>query len=205
MDQLPASDNPFSTRRIKPGAIPYLFSSDESVLSLVDRLRQTNWWGQIVGPHGSGKSTLLASLIPAIESAGHRTILVTLHDGQRRLSPNPRRDPRLCPPVVLIVDGYEQLSHWSRLTLKWFCRRRGAGLLVTSHDPVGLPELCRTTVTPELAAKVVGELFSGQAPPFLLEKASECLARHGGDLRETLMDLYDFYEHWRLTSGQNMT
>lgn len=205
MDRFPVTDNPFSTRRVRPGAIPFLFPSGQNADILVERLRNAAWWGEIVGPHGSGKSTLLASLIPVIEQTGRKVLAIALHDGQRRMPPMLRRNLQREQPGVLIVDGYEQLSYLSRLCLKWFCRRHAVGLLVTSHVSVGLPDLFRTTVTAEVAANVVSALFAGHPPRPLLEKVPEIMARHGGDLRETLMDLYDFYETLHSTSGQNVT
>jgi hypothetical protein len=191
-----ASDNPFCTRRIRPGAIPFLFPPGQNAESLVEQLRQAGWWGEIVGPHGSGKSALLATLIPAIERAGPPTTLVTLHDGQRRL-PLDLRDPQLRPPLVLIVDGYEQLGRWQRWLLRRRCRRRGIGLLATAHSPVGFPPLCRTAVTPEVAAQVVNYLLGDRSSPFPAEEVSRYLSRRGGDLRETLFDLYDLFEQRR--------
>ena len=191
------SDNPFCTRRISPGAIPFIFPPGENAETLVDRLRQAGWWGEITGPHGSGKSTLLAALTAAIERAGRRTVLVALHDGERRLPLRLQSDLRLRPPVVLVVDGYEQLGRWSRLMLKRFCRRQGMGLLVTAHESVGLPHLYRTAVTPDLAGQIVGTLLGGREPPFTPEEVSHCLSRHGGDLREVLFELYDLFEKRR--------
>ncbi len=66
---LDASDNPFCTRWVRPGAIPFLFPPGENAEELADRLRQAGWWGEITGPHGSGKSALLAALTAAIEHA----------------------------------------------------------------------------------------------------------------------------------------
>jgi energy-coupling factor transporter ATP-binding protein EcfA2 len=160
-------------------------------------LRQAGWWGEITGPHGSGKSTLLAALTAAIEQTGQQTILVTLHDRERRLPIKLQNVPRLRPPVVLVVDGYEQLGRWSRLMLKRFCRRQGVGLLVTAHDSVGLPHLYRTAVTPDLAGQIVGTLLGGREPQFTPEEVSDCLSRHGGDLRESLFELYDLFERRR--------
>lgn len=205
MNLAAAAENPFCTRRVRPGALPYIFPSNQDVETLVDRLRQAGWWGEIVGQHGSGKSTLLAALAPGIERAGHRTVLVVLHDGERRLPLRLRDDARLQPPSVLIVDGYEQLRHWNRMTLKHFCRRRGVGLLVAVHTSVGLPLIHRTVATPDLAQRVVAELLGGRTPPFTPEEVSQCLSRRGGDLREALFDLYDLYEQRRPSSGQNVT
>jgi hypothetical protein len=197
MDSPLSSDNPFSTRRISPGAIPYVFPPGESAETLVDRLRQTGWWGEIIGPHGSGKSTLLAALTAAIGRAGLPTLLVALHDAERRLPLRLQSDPRLRSPLVMVVDGYEQLGLWSRLGLKRFCRRQGLGLLVTAHKSVGLPSLCRTAVTPDLAWRIVGTLLGGRQPLLTPEEVSHCLSRHGGDLREALFELYDLFERRR--------
>ena len=198
------SENPFCTRRISPGAIPYVFPPGENAETLVDRLRQADWWGEITGPHGSGKSTLLAVLTTAIEQTGQRTILVALHDAERRLPLRLQSDPRLRPPVVLVVDGYEQLGRWSRLMLKRFCRRQGVGLLVTAHKSVGLPHLYRTAVTPDLAGQIVGTLLGGHAPLFTPEEVSHCLSRHGGDLRKAAVRALRSFRK-AASSGQNMT
>ncbi|MBN2216711.1 MAG: hypothetical protein JW719_05005 [Pirellulales bacterium] len=81
----PNDANPFSTRCVRPGAIPFFFPPDVDASILVRRLADNQWRGQIVGPHGSGKSTLLAALFPAIEASSKHVVLVELHDGQRRL------------------------------------------------------------------------------------------------------------------------
>lgn len=191
------SENPFCSRRVRPGGIPYLFASGESAQQLVDRLRQNAWWGQVVGPHGSGKSALLAALIPAIERAGRRTLLVELHDGQRRLPLDFKRSGDLDCSTVLIVDGYEQLGFWHRFRLKRFCRRRGLGLLLTAHAPVGMPDLLHTSATPELARQIVEQLQRDHPPHVTAPDVAKRFADHGGDLREVLFDLYDLYEQRR--------
>ena len=112
------SENPFCTKRVRPGAIPFLFPPGEDAESLVRQLCENGWRGEIVGAHGAGKSALLAALIQSIELVGRRTVLVELHDGQRRLPLDLDRDSRLEPPVVLIVDGYEQLGRWRRFLLR---------------------------------------------------------------------------------------
>jgi hypothetical protein len=200
-----ARDNPFSTNRVRPGALPFLFPPGQNAETLIGRLRQAGWRGEIIGRHGSGKSTLLAALTAALERAGQQTVLITLHDGQRRLPLDLRRDGRLRPPLVLIVDGYEQLGRWRRLLLKRFCRRRGIGLLVTAHESMGLPLLCQTAVTLDLAEQIVRQLLGDQPSPFTAAEVSQALSRRSGDLRETLFDLYDLYEQRRPTAGQNMT
>ena len=195
-----AAENPFSTRRTRPGAMPFIFSAGEDAETLIARLRENRWWGEILGPHGAGKSALLATLIPAIVQAGRRPVLIELHDEQRCL-PQPESDPS----TLLMVDGYEQLSRWSRWRLKRLCRRRGCGLLVTAHDSVGLPQLYRTAPTRELAETIVGRLMAGRTPPFTAAEVTDCFVRRGGNLREVLFDLYDLYERRRPSAGQNLT
>src|SRR5262249_23632578 len=83
----PLSGNPFATRRVRPGAIPFLFPTGESVGQLLDRLRAAGWWGQVVGPHGSGKSTLVAALLPELCQAGREPLLLVHHRGERERLP----------------------------------------------------------------------------------------------------------------------
>lgn len=191
-----ASENPFCTRRVRPGAIPFLFPPGQDAESLVARLQANDWWGEIVGRHGSGKSALLATLIPHIELAGKRPMLVELHDGQRRLPFRMNRDDRFQSSAVLIIDGYEQLSRWSRFLLKRHCRRRGIGLVVTAHVSVGLPELYRTEPTPELAKRLVAQLVPSALPCSEADVAAS-FTRHCGDVREMLFEMYDLYEQCR--------
>ncbi len=163
--------NPFSTRHTRPGAIPFCFPPQVSGEQLVDRLRDCGWQGQIVGTHGSGKSTLLAALIPIIERAGKRTLLVELHDGQRRLPVDLGQAVKRPEETVVIVDGYEQLGHWSRHRLKQFCRSRGAGLVVTAHAGMGLPELYRTAADGETSWQIV-ELLLADATPLVTRRTA---------------------------------
>ncbi len=188
----PGRPNPFSTRHVRPGALAFLFPPGQSAAALVDQLRAQGWRGEIVGPHGSGKSSLLAALIPAIHEAGRPTLLVTLHDGQRRLPQSVLR-AEIAPGTIVVIDGYEQLSAWSRFRLDGLCRRRNLGLVVTSHASVGLPRLWTTDVTPELARRLVTRLLGDESSVISPEEVDSCLARHQGNLRETWFELYDVY------------
>jgi len=59
---MPSEPNPFSTRFVQPGAIPYLFEAG-SLAEVIGSFESQGRWGQIVGPHGSGKTTLLRAIL----------------------------------------------------------------------------------------------------------------------------------------------
>lgn len=187
-------ENPFHAQRIRPGAIDFIFLHGASTGALVDKLRANGWRGAIIGPHGSGKSTLLHTLRPAIEAAGRPVVLFELHDGQRRLPMSPRIAGAK-PGSMVIVDGYEQLSWWSKVRLHWNCRRLRCGLLVTAHQPVALPTLWETRTDEALAIAVVGRLTAAQpeVAAALAGDIARAYASHHGDIREMLFALYDLY------------
>jgi hypothetical protein len=185
--------NPFSTRCVRPGIIAYQFPAGVDAAILLERLRAGGWRGQIVGPHGSGKSTLLATLLPLLSDAGRDPLLVTLHDGERSLAAHRATLAKAGPRTIVIVDGYEQLAPWNQWRLRWGCRRRGQGLIVTAHKTVGLPLLAETAVDAATAVRVFETLVPS---PTLVTRddLQSALAAHPGNLRETLFDLYDLYE-----------
>jgi hypothetical protein len=185
-----AASNPFATRFTRPGAIEFLFPEGESAVSLAGKLADGGWRGQIIGPHGSGKSTLLAALEPAIARTGREVVPRSLAGGQRRLEPLPPLDAS----VVLIIDGFEQLSWWQRRKVKAACRRAGAGLVVTAHADVGLPMLFQTQPTLDLAKQLVRRLLPEGDATLSDSDIATAYTGHPGNLRETLFALYDVYQ-----------
>lgn len=189
--------NPFSTRHTRPGAIRFQFDEGESETALVARLREFNWWGQIVGPHGSGKTTLLATLRPALEAAGRHVRFVTLRQEDHAL-PITRGDWRIFSSgTQLVVDGYEQLGRFARRLVEWRCRRSGCGLLVTIHHDAGLPALFTTTPRLEVAMTIVRQLLPPGEDPIDPSDIASAWQRHHGNLREVLFALYDLIEQRR--------
>ncbi len=153
------SSNPFATRFVRPGSLPYFFGDDgsETLGSILARLRDNAWRGEIIGPHGSGKTTLLVQLLQAARDAGGRVTFFSLNDRQRRL---PRDwQSQIGSASFVAIDGYEQLGGWARWRLKRFCRSPRIGLVVTAHAPTGLPTLYRTHPCVATARKVVEQLL----------------------------------------------
>ena len=197
--------NPFSTRWVRPGAVRYIFPDGSGPEQLVETFRNLHWQGQIVGPHGSGKSTLLAALTPHLEAAGRSIVRLEMHDGRRRTGTTLTALNGLRERDVLAIDGYEQIGFLMRAVIRLACRRRGAGLLVTVHEPVRLPLLLRTAVDPALALRIVESLHPGMELEVCAADVSRCFEHQRGNMRETLFELYDVYERRRLardvTSG----
>ncbi len=194
--------NPFATRFTRPGAIDYVFPPGQSVESVIATLRENGWWGEIVGPHGSGKSTLVAALVPGLEDAARNVVRYVLTpDGGDRpecLAPAGAFAVLAKLPLhqdtQLILDGYERISWWWRRRIQVLCRKRGAGLLVTTHQPLGLPPLMHTEPTLKLAERIVAQLLPRGDHTVTPADVRAAFAEHDGNLRETLFALFDVYQ-----------
>ena len=187
-------DNPFSSRFVRPGALPFVYPDGLSSERLLDRLARHAWRGAIVGGHGSGKSALLASLFEEVQRAGRQPWHVVLREGERRL-PLPLEAIAACGPNgLLLIDGYEQLGRWYRWRLARHCRRAGVGQLVTAHAPCELPTLVVLEPTLDLMLRLVQQLSAGQALPIREEEIAAAFAAAGGNVREALFTLYDLFE-----------
>ena len=185
--------NPFSASRIRPDAAAFLFPPGQNVEDLVERLRRSHWRGQIVGPHGSGKSTLLSailspSIVPGRTLFPSRCIAASggcpgvPRRGPSELAAGPGHRRRRTTRPVEVGSG------WAGRAAAWgsACSSRRIARSV-------LPDLCRTAVDPQLAWRVVEQLQAGFPPLVAFEDVAGGLARRGGDLRETLFELYDLY------------
>jgi hypothetical protein len=178
-----ARDNPFRTDRVLTFRYqPQGWTWDE----LMRRLAAMNYRGAIVGPHGSGKTTLLEDLEARLNVAGQATIHLRLWDQKRALGSKDRAMLANASTIVL-VDGAEQLSafRWLRLQRT---TRRCRGLIVTQHREGRLPMIVRTQTSPRLLAEMVRSL--DREMPSL--ECETLFARHRGNLREAVRELYDW-------------
>jgi ABC-type branched-subunit amino acid transport system ATPase component len=196
--------NPFSTRFIQPGAIEYQRFDGGTVKELAQQfLELPSKRGSIIGPHGSGKSTLLANLICEFQSLRTNTQIHALRFSTER---SPRT--ALCESMsewktesIVVLDGYEQLGFWSRMQINRRASRQGITLLATAHQVIhGFQTLWETSVTETSSHWVVHRLLQQSVRP---ETATDLLAseaweisrsRHQQNLRESLFDMYDWYQ-----------
>ncbi|MFM8253157.1 MAG: hypothetical protein ACKOBW_16315 [Planctomycetota bacterium] len=188
------SSNPFATRWTRPGALDYIYPAGETPLSLITRLVSSGGRGQIMGPHGTGKTSLLRSLRPHLEAAGYQ---LEWHDPQTVIKAGRRTSNTL-----VVIDGYEQLGRWSRLRLWCSCWWHGCGLLVTTHEDLGLPVLVETSpsldLAQQLAERLLADRLLGGRRELLGDEEWDGLWREKrGNLREVWFALYDRYESRR--------
>ena len=196
--------NPFSTRFIQPGAIPYQCFDGSTVSELVERFLQLSTKrGSIVGPHGSGKSTLVASIILVLGARRPETKIHQLRFSTDQLASRSlkRSIADWTRSSIVILDGYEQLRFWSRLMVEWAARLRSISILATAHQPLrGFETVWETSVNNASSRWVVEQLLQQTGP---LKGADELLqsedwarsrAAHGQNLRESLFDMYDWWQ-----------
>ena len=108
-------------------------------------------------------------------------------------------DAALGTQTLLVVDGYEQLSWWSKWTLNRRCRRTGAGLMVTSHVDAGLPLVYETQPSLEILEHVAARLLQDAPQGLSHDEVAAAYQASGGNLRESLFALYDVYQERQAT------
>jgi energy-coupling factor transporter ATP-binding protein EcfA2 len=174
-----ARDNPFAVHRVLRER--YRLSALEWQ-ELMARLERLGRRGAIVGPHGSGKTTLLEDLAGRLKGQGWRIHLLRFHADQRRLASLSRWKA----DDFVLCDGAEQLSFldWRRLALR---ARSAGGFVVTTHRTGRLPVLHRCETSHELLRGLAASL----GVPLSTQECRELHARHDGNLRAALSELYD--------------
>jgi hypothetical protein len=184
--------NPFATRYTRPGSLPPLdrHGCPLDLAALIARLDGLEA-AALEAPHGHGKSTLLLALAAALDAVGRPTTIVRVRGWKDAWAAccavvtAPRR-------TAVFVDGWEQLGLVA-FPLRLVARGLRRMLLVTSHRPAGLPVLWRCETTPDLLRAIIARLPDHGG---LVDDAdvAEAFHRHGGNLRESLYDLYDRVE-----------
>ncbi len=187
--------NPFATRHVRPGVIRPLTATAASrdVPALVSAIEAAGGNAAIVGPHGTGKSTLLVAIAAELTADDRLAGLVQIRSRRDfmaglRLVGQARRGSTAC------LDGWDRLGWAGRTGVRLLARLLGCRLVVTSHRPACLGTAVLTVASLPLLEAIVAALPDHGG---LIEPAdiSESYTRHGGNLRESLADLYDKFEH----------
>ena len=214
--------NPFSTRYVQPGACDYLLPDGETWAQRIEFFEANQGRVQVVGPHGAGKTTFVKALLrrlngwmikSAFLAADERDSTIVeeaFHELVKVASSNLR--------PLLVVDGFEQLSWWRRLSLVYRTNLHRMGLMVTTHRTQwGLPVLLNATSDPvrfellvqELVRESTGDADRGSDKTkgtfdsieewLNSEVLRQVYMRHASksDVREMLFDLYDHFQSHR--------
>lgn len=190
--------NPFSTRFTQPGRIVPLDDAGRRIDAdrLLERLHALGGTAAIVGPHGSGKSTLLVHLADAIKRRGGQATRIRLHSRQDAWAAW-RAIRGAATGGTVCIDSWERLGLAARGLLRLVARLSGCGLLVTSHHGAGMPELTRCGTNAIVLHAIVGRLPDHARWHGILIREADieaAFANHGGNLRESLYELYDRFE-----------
>ena len=197
------SNNPFATHFTETGRRFIQPSETADVASLVQGFLGNRRCGQIVGPHGCGKTSLAYAMARSMLAA-FREIQFTVIRGQSWRSWKVENVAHLegeGDGDMRVVDGVESLSPFQRWCLVKSCLSRDCGLLLTTHRKrSGVPVIA--TLMPSLGQfeKIVQGLNGPPTTEVPAGKIQEAFELHGGDYREGLMYLYDFYQDQRVSS-----
>jgi hypothetical protein len=182
-----ARDNPFSTDRVlKIRYRPRGWTWN----GLLSRLAELNYRGSIVGPEGRGKTTLLEDLEPRLRVRGFAVKHLHLTRERPTFDRQWLRDfiAGVSRSDILLFDGAEQLNRLAWWRFRRLSRRAG-GLVITSHRAGLLPTLVECETDGALLAEIVSQLQPGLPSG----DAELLLARHQGNVRDALRELYDRY------------
>ena len=189
-----ARHNPFRAERVLQ--VRFRLDAIEPNLSweaLTTRLEALDWRGALVGPEGSGKTTLLEDLEAPLTARGLRVRHLRLSREAPSFAPGflAQFYDSLMPNDCVLFDGAEQMS---RLAWRRFEResRRAAGLVVTTHRAGLLPALAQCQTSPQLLRAILVQLLGDDAAQWD-DEIETLWARHDGNLRLALRELYDVY------------
>ena len=186
--------NPFSTRFTRPGQVTPLDADGRplDLDALLHRLLGLGGRAAIEGPHGSGKTSLLTALAARIVTRGGCSRVVRVR-GSADATVVLRALGGPDDAATVFVDGWERVARPVAALANWRAARLGRSLVVTAHRATGLPLLHRCRTSTVVLSGIVRQLPDHEGRVSVADLA-DAFARHSGNLRVALYDLYDRYE-----------
>lgn len=194
-----ARENPFASDRVEAFLTFEPEWLNQTWENLMDRLRQMDYRGSIIGPHGSGKTTLLSELKSRLLDRGYRVRAFFLNDEQRDMCDadwerlgNLEIIDGVNEKTIVFLDGAEQLSPWQWYRFKKMTASC-SGLIITQHKVGKMPVWLETDTSLEMFRDFVERLSPG------FERNDEvlrcCYLNANGNIREALWQCYDSVAH----------
>jgi hypothetical protein len=165
---------------------------DLTLDELLTRWENQGQRGALIGPHGSGKTTLLEDLATPLTARGYQLLNLHLSREKRQFSQEDWHClQNATSQTVILFDGAEQLSFLDWLRFKQ-TSKKASGVLITSHRAGLLPTLLECRTSPQLLQEILHHILGNDAAVWDVE-CEALWARHQGDLRLALREIYDFY------------
>ena len=214
-----ARENPFRMDRLEQVRYRPQGTTWGAILARLEALR---WRAAVVGPEGSGKTTFLEDLAGILRGQGFEVRYLRCHGagGRPRAQPDPVRarlperangllsgaDLQVCATnrtraggprheartdLIVLLDDADALGLLGWWRARW-AARGARGLVIATHGEGRLPTLLRTTTSADLLADVVRTVAPAEAA-HLEPRLATLHARHGGNLRAALREIYDWY------------
>lgn len=188
-------NNPFAFSRMH--GLPYRFESGDWQTHL-ERLRDMNWRGAIVGPQGTGKTTLLTELPERLPAWGiPRDSIRSIFVERTRLARKrqwPAIEACLREGHMLLLDGQERLGWWTRNRL---LRNPSLRIVSTAHRASPLPTWIESGTSLATATELARALS-----PATVDTSAELIrqlyAKHDGNVRHLFWELYDGFAAGRI-------
>ncbi len=200
-----ATANPFETRWTKPGQMAFLPNGFTSISALAAQIFKENPRCEILGGHGVGKSSLLRALQSHLDQqsiSNHLAYACGEFSCDGPLLKFPAVKRLLRESDLLFIDGFEQLSWWTRRRIIRYAEKHAHALVVTCHQTQHLPCLVHLAATETLVLKLVYSLQQAQQVDEIVSASDvrELYQRFGNNVRELLFACYDLYEQ-RIATG----
>lgn len=178
----------FSGWHVTSEAARSLLPPGVDLAALITKIGACGWEGEIVGPRGVGKSLLLREL--------------EAHCVEREIecvrwecsldSPNlPNRWWLTIERVDLVLlDGAESVRVADRRELRRKCRELGTGLIVTTHERIGLRWSFPVRCSLGHLERMLSWLFPDETTRPARATVERLYRSRGGNIREILMQLH---------------
>jgi hypothetical protein len=188
-----AEINPFRVSQLE--SIEWI-PSPLSVKEILEKWKDLNYCGQIIGEHGSGKTTLALKLQESIENEGLNCLYLFANNEslKKDFKEWDSKLDTVSHSTIVIFDGIEQAGFWSKK--RWLTKHKNHFLLTHSQLNKS-PLVCKLKPTETLFIELCEKLAGAETSKLLktVGGPKELLRRHHNNLRDCFFELYKLWQH----------